>query len=165
MDSIVYDGTLSNVQALVNTNQAWIYGASFQVMGEISPFFYYSSNLTFSKGEDKSGIPLRHTTPLFGKTVLGFIKNKLRIESYIEYNGKRDYEDLPPSEQNKTHLYTSDGSLAWYTLNLKSSYRFNDYLSMNFGVENILNHHYRPYSSGISSPGRNFIVSIRANIN
>jgi len=165
MDSIIYDGTLSKVQALVNTNQAYILGASAQIKGEFAPSLYFISDLTFTTGEDKSGIPMRHTTPLFGKTVFGYTNNKLRGEVYFEYNSKRKFEDLPPSEQNKTHLYTTDGSLAWYTFNVKSSYQFTRNIGLNFGIENILNHHYRPYSSGISAPGRNFIVSVKANIN
>jgi hemoglobin/transferrin/lactoferrin receptor protein len=33
-----------------------------------------------------------------------------------------------------------------------------------FGVENITDQRYRPYSSGISAAGRNFIGSLRLNI-
>jgi hemoglobin/transferrin/lactoferrin receptor protein len=29
-------------------------------------------------------------------------------------------------------------------------------------LENILDHHYKPFASGISAPGRNFMVTLRA---
>jgi hemoglobin/transferrin/lactoferrin receptor protein len=38
----------------------------------------------------------------------------------------------------------------------------NKYLAVNVGIENITDQLYRSYSSGISSPGRNFIVSLNA---
>ena len=53
------------------------------------------------------------------------------------------------------------GSLAWLTYNLYGDYQLNDKFSINFGVENILDLHYRTFSSGVSAPGRNFIIGIR----
>ncbi len=53
------------------------------------------------------------------------------------------------------------GSLAWTTYNFYSDYQINDKLAVNFAVENILNLHYRPFSSGVSSPGRNFVIGLR----
>ncbi|MEM8970149.1 MAG: hypothetical protein AAGE93_27280, partial [Bacteroidota bacterium] len=59
------------------------------------------------------------------------------------------------------HIYTEDGALAWYTLNLIGSYEIIPELTLQAGVENILDKHYRPYSSGISAPGANIIVALR----
>ena len=70
---------------------------------------------------------------------------------------------LLQKERNKPHLYSNVGSLAWYTLNLRASYQINKFLGINAALENMLDHHYRTYSSGISAPGRNFIISLRAN--
>jgi len=55
-------------------------------------------------------------------------------------------------------------SPSWWTLNLKSSYPLSDIFTVDFGVENILNVRYRPYSSGIVSPGRNIYVVLRASL-
>ncbi|MEM9921414.1 MAG: TonB-dependent receptor [Bacteroidota bacterium] len=54
-----------------------------------------------------------------------------------------------------------EGSLAWSTLNFYLSYRLNAKISLNLAVENALDTHYRPFSSGLSGPGRNFIVGLR----
>jgi hemoglobin/transferrin/lactoferrin receptor protein len=64
-------------------------------------------------------------------------------------------------------MYASDSdglpySPAWWTLNFKSSYEINKQIALDFGVDNILNVRYRPYSSGIVSPARNFIIGLRA---
>ncbi len=53
------------------------------------------------------------------------------------------------------------GTLAWTTYNFYSDYQINDKLAVNFAVENILDLHYRPFSSGVSSPGRNFVIGLR----
>ena len=37
-------------------------------------------------------------------------------------------------------------------------------IEIKFSVQNILDHHYKPFASGISGPGRNFIVSLRASL-
>ena len=53
------------------------------------------------------------------------------------------------------------GSLAWATYNLYTEYQINDKFSLNLSVENIGDLHYRPFSSGVSSAGRNFIIGLR----
>ena len=53
-------------------------------------------------------------------------------------------------------------SPAWYTLNYKVMYAISDHVTISSGLENITDQRYRPYSSGIVAPGRNFILSVRA---
>ncbi len=162
-DSIIYDGVLSQVQAEVNVGEARIYGFSASIKSDITNHLSLFSSITFTDGEDKvENVPLRHTTPLFGQTSLTYSAKKVKGELYFKYNGKREFEDLPPEEQGKTHLYTTRGSLAWFTANLRGSYQISSTLQINGGIENIFDKHYRPYSSGISAPGRNFIIAMRA---
>ncbi|MBS1233626.1 MAG: TonB-dependent receptor, partial [Bacteroidetes bacterium] len=49
----------------------------------------------------------------------------------------------------------------WFTLNLKAAWYLNKAIALNAGVENITDRLYRPYASGISAPGRNFILAIK----
>lgn len=53
------------------------------------------------------------------------------------------------------------GSLAWTTYNFYGEYSINEQFSLNFSFENILDLHYRPFSSGVSSAGRGFSLGIR----
>ncbi len=162
-DSILYDGELSKVQAIVNTGRANIYGFNASLQMELNLYWSASMFINYTEGRDQiNNEHLRHTTPLFGKASVVYARNNLKGELFVRFNGKRKFEDLPPSERNKTHLYTSEGSLAWFTLNLRAQYQLNNHLMFNAAVENILDHHYRTYSSGISAPGRNFVVSLRA---
>jgi len=66
-------------------------------------------------------------------------------------------------------MYAIDGdgnpySPAWWTLNFKASLDILKNTKLSIGLENILDKRYRTYSSGVSAPGRNFIISLRANI-
>lgn len=161
-DSIIYDGGLSRVQAIINTGRANIYGFTVNLQMEISAHWSGTASLNYTNGKDLvNNEPLRHTTPLFGMASVVYSRSNLKAEFYTRFNGSRSFEKLPPSERNKPHFYSSDGSLAWYTLNLRGSYQFNNFIGINGTIDNLLDHHYRTYSSGISAPGRNFIISLK----
>ncbi len=162
-DSILYDGALSRVQALVNTGRAVVYGLDATVKWEIAQNWAIESYLNYTWGQDlKTGESIRHITPLFGGTSLHFRKGKFRSELFSRYNGRIRYDDLPVSEQNKTHIYATEGSLAWATLNLRMSFDWSRVFTINAAVENIFDKHYLTYSSGIPAPGINFILSLHA---
>ena len=65
------------------------------------------------------------------------------------------------SADNEDEAIPGVGTLAWTTYNFYSSYKLSESITFNFAVENILDVHYRPFSSGVSAPGRNFIFSLR----
>ena len=72
---------------------------------------------------------------------------------------------MPQEEKEKTEIYALDAngdaySPAWMTLNFRVSYKVLKELSLNAAVENITNVRYRPYSCGISAPGRNVTISV-----
>jgi hemoglobin/transferrin/lactoferrin receptor protein len=163
-DSIFFDGEISKVQALVNTSSGKIYGGNIQMEYAILSNLGLKASYTITQGEDSENRPLRHTTPDFGFMAVDYRFKQFRGELSYRFSGKRSFEDLPLSEQQKTHLYTSDGSLAWQTLNFRSAYHINKNFTVTAGVENIFDQHYRPYSSGISAPGRNFIFSVKASL-
>ena len=83
------------------------------------------------------------------------------------YNGEVSYDNLPEEERGKDYMYAVDAngnpySPAWYTLNFKALFLLNDLLSISAGIENMTDQRYRPYSSGIVAPGKNFIISLKA---
>jgi len=163
-DSIYLDGEQSRTQSLVNAGSARIYGGSAQLEWSIIPELVARSSFTVTKGSDSKNQPLRHTTPNFGFVGITFQKFRFTGELNFRFSGKREFEDLPLVEQQKTHLYTSDGALAWQTLNFNTTFAINETFSITGGLENILNQHYRPYSSGISAAGRNLIIALKASL-
>jgi hemoglobin/transferrin/lactoferrin receptor protein len=170
-DSIMYDGEMSRVQATQNGAFATVYGIQADIEAKIPGGFGFSTQFNYQKGEeeldDGTKSPLRHAAPWFGQSSLTFSADKLRLDFYATYSGQVDYEDLPPEEQGKDYMYAKDedGNLyspSWYTFNFKVMYQITDILSVSGGVENLTDVRYRPYSSGITAPGRNFILSLRA---
>jgi len=165
-DSIIYQGQLSKVEALVNASYARVYGFTATAQLNIHSRVNIRSSINFTHGTEKGGIPLRHTTPLFGSTHLVYEHSGLKADFYVTYNGARKFSDMPPSERSKPYMYATDSngnlwSPGWYTLNFKCNYEISGTASLSTGCENILDHRYRPYSWGIVAPGRNFILSLR----
>jgi hemoglobin/transferrin/lactoferrin receptor protein len=166
-DSIMYDETMSKVEALVNADAANIYGASFVFEYVFTGNLRTRNDLTITEGEDSDGFPIRHAPPLFGSSHLIYENQKLFLDLFADFNGKIGFDDLAPSEQDKPYMYATDEngnpfSPAWWTLNLKFNYKLTPLFALGGGVENILDKRYRTYSSGIVSPGMNFIVSVSA---
>lgn len=172
LDSIMYEGEMSKVQALQNAATAKVYGVQLGLEVKLPSNFTFSTDINFQKGEeemdDGTKSPSRHAAPFFGVSRLNYRYNKLNLELYTNYQGERKYDELPVSEQSKDEIYAKDSngrnySPAWYTLNIKAIYDLENQFILSAGIENITDQRYRPYSSGISAPGRNFILSLRYN--
>lgn len=171
VDSIPYDGIMSKVEAIQNITKAYVYGLQAGV--EFVPWkgFRIQSRLSYQQGEEQSEdslkyYPLRHAVPLFGSTHFIVEKHKFMVDLYADYNAEIAPEDMPLSEISDSAPYAKNEKgqpfvPGWYTLNLKASWFVNSHLSINAGVENLTNQLYRPFASGISAPGVNFISSIR----
>lgn len=165
MDSIIYDGEMSKVQAVVNADNAIIYGFQIALNAEISNSFSLKSNFNYTQGKDSDNKPLRHVAPAFGSTHLIFKSEKLKVDLSGEYNSEISFENLADTERSKPYIYAVDSngdpfSPSWYTFNFNLTYQLNKNFRLQGGVENILDVRYRPYSSGIVAPGRNFIFSL-----
>jgi hemoglobin/transferrin/lactoferrin receptor protein len=165
---IIYDGELSTIQAIQNASKAWIYG--FEVGLEVN----FSENLKLRSQynviggtEDNNGVeePVRHVAPNFGRTHLIWKNNKVQLDAFVVYNSELSFNQLASSERVKDYMYALDVNgnpyaPSWHTLNLRTQYQWNDNLSLTASLENITDQRYRPYSSGISAPGRNLIVAV-----
>ncbi|MDH7447375.1 TonB-dependent receptor plug domain-containing protein [Aquimarina sp. 2201CG14-23] len=167
---IIFGGELSNVQAIQNAANARIYGFEAGIRYDFAKNFMFSSKYTFTGGEeeldDGSISPSRHVAPQFGTSNIRYKSNKWMVDVSAIYNGQFDFEDLALSQQNNDFLYALDEngnpySPSWYTLNIRSQYQFTKSLQGTLTIENITDQRYRPYSSGISGAGRNFIVSLK----
>ncbi|MEQ8304136.1 MAG: TonB-dependent receptor [Cyclobacteriaceae bacterium] len=173
-DSILYDGQLSRVQSLQNISRIYVYGVQASVNWDLSRIMRFTANINLQAGRERDVETGRdfaptHVAPNFGATHLIYTKGKLKADLYANYNGEISFNDLALTERSDTHLYAEDEngnpySPSWATLNLKTSYKAHDHVTFDFGIENILNKRYRPYASGISAPGINFILALRLRI-
>ncbi|HQZ51431.1 MAG TPA: TonB-dependent receptor, partial [Chitinophagaceae bacterium] len=114
-DSILFNGILSQVEALQNVGKATVSG--FQISSE---FFLtralslqtHANWITGKETDDTKNeqVPLRHAPPFYGSTTLRYKIEKLFIEASAQYNSKIENEDLAPSEQAKTDIYAKDAN-------------------------------------------------------
>jgi hemoglobin/transferrin/lactoferrin receptor protein len=169
---IMYDGVLSRVQAIQNAAVSHVYGLQAGFELKLPADFSFSSDFNYQKGEeeldDGTVSPSRHAVPWFGVSRLTYDTGSLTLQLYAVYQGERKYEDMPEEEKDKYEIYAADEngntySPGWFTLSFKAIYQITDYLNLSAGIENLTDRRYRPYSSGISRPGRNFIFSLGTN--
>ncbi len=170
LDSIVYDGELSRVQAIQNAASARVYGFQLNAELKLPAGFGFHGNFNYQKGEeelsDGSSSPSRHAAPWFGALHGTYRSYGLLLDLNIRFSGERPYEDMPFEEKNKDYLYARDENgnpyaPGWYTLNFNARYQLNEKTSITAGVENLLDKRYRPYASGLTAPGRNVVMAVR----
>jgi hemoglobin/transferrin/lactoferrin receptor protein len=170
-DSIRYLGVLSQVQAIQNAAVARVYGIQGGIEVKLPAGFSFSTDINLQQGEeeldDGNLSPSRHAAPFFGQSRLSLHVKDLRMQLYAQYQGGRSHEQLAVGERRKVEIYALDENgnpfaPSWYTLNLKVLHPLSDIFTISAGVENITDRRYRPYSSGISGAGRNFILSLTA---
>ena len=169
VSEIIYDGELSQIQALQNSSKSFIYGIEFGINMFLNKNFRMKSQHNLIAGYELDdlpfGMPVRHIPPNYGNFHLIYNNGDFTIDTYLNYNSKISFNNLAESERAKPYMYALDEngnpySPSWMTFNVRSKYSFSKMLNINFTVENITNKLYRPYSSGISAPGLNFIFSL-----
>ncbi|WP_026452653.1 TonB-dependent receptor [Aequorivita capsosiphonis] len=170
-DSILYQGEISKVQAIQNSAVANVYGVQFGLEVKLPKGFGFSTDFNFQKGKEElengEESPVRHAAPFFGISRLNYKAKKLSMEVNFAFQGERENDDMPEGEKKKVELYALDEnggiySPAWYTLNFKALYRASDTFDVSGGIENLTDQRYRPYASGVSGAGRNFILALTA---
>ncbi len=163
-DSIVWDNKKTAVQSATNAGEAYVYGLQGNISLQMNEKLSLNSSLTYTYGRLKeSDVPLDHIPPLFGMTSVKFETKKFKAEMYARYNGWKRLDDYSKSGEDNLPQATVEGTPSWYTLNLRTAYQINKVLNLQLGMENILDKHYRNFASGISAPGRNMVVALKAN--
>ena len=152
-----------------------------------SSLSYTKGRVEYISGSIDTLVPMAHIPPVYGQTSLAYQTKKFRLEAVAKYNAKKsideyavnkisygeninsmviDLEGTPDNPElgiayKDGNEVIYEGTYAWTTFNLYSSYNFNSKLSVDLAVENITDQHYRLFASGVSAPGRNFIVTLR----
>ncbi|MDE6468567.1 MAG: TonB-dependent receptor, partial [Muribaculaceae bacterium] len=128
---------------------------------------YTFGEILASNGEEK--MPLDHVAPLFGRVGITYRTqpDRIRVEFYSLFNSRKPLSRYNLNGEDNIGYATvkgldGDGLPAWFTLNLKASYRPHPNVTLQAGIENILDTEYRTFGSGISAPGRNLVAAIRA---
>lgn len=164
-----YQGEECVVQALQNAAEANVWGVQAALYSRFARYFYAKANVSWQRGfeelDNGEVSPSRHVAPLFGRAAVGFDNSRLQVELFTAFQAERDAASMPEEEKEKTEIYALDAngnaySPSWITLNMRLSYMIVKGLHLNATLENLTDRRYRPYSSGISAPGRNVTMSV-----
>lgn len=165
-DSIMYDGQLSQVTTMVNKREAYIYGIEGAITGNLNDNLSILGTFNYTYGRivtDTTDYPLDHIAPIFGKISFNAKFNKFRGELFVNYSGWKRMSDYNLMGEDNEAYATPLGMPAWYTANIRLTYQFNKYVSLQAACENVFDQNYRQFASNISAPGRNFIFTLRGN--
>jgi hemoglobin/transferrin/lactoferrin receptor protein len=168
-DSILYNGTMSKVSSNRNAQNAMITGYNAGISADITSFLSLTSSLNYTYGRiktDSTDYPLDHIAPLFGRTSVVVKIKRFKGELWALYNDakiSKDYNLLGEDNEEYSANTTFGFTPGWITYNVRGAYHFNEMLQLQVALDNILDTHYRLFASGISAPGRNVSLTLRAN--
>ncbi len=168
-DNIIFHQTITNV----NGGNAYVLGGTFDFSANIFNSFYIQGNATYTLGERENGTPLASISPFFTSIGLQYRKGKVVAEINHLYTAKKNAENYSPNgadnlEQsplidpntaiNGDEYYA--GTPSWNVLNTSLQYQYSKIITVQVGVSNVFDIHYKEFASGISAPGRNFRTSL-----
>lgn len=165
-DSVNYGGVISKVYTSQNKQKAYIQGAFGGLTVAANKQLSFNGTINYTYGRiktDTTDIPLDHIAPLFGKAQVIYSHKKLQADFSFVFNGKKELKDYLLNGEDNEQYATTNGTLAWSTLNARVGYSFCKYVHLQLACENILDANYRVFASGISAPGRNFRATLRVN--
>jgi hemoglobin/transferrin/lactoferrin receptor protein len=162
--TVTYQGVPSQVLASQNKAKAFLYGASAFAQISIAAKTIVDATGTYTYGRVKGvpETPLDHIPPFYGKVGIKHNEQKWNAEVFSLFNGWKRIKDYSTSGEDNQQYASVDGMPSWFTLNFRSQLNLHTKLHLLLGVENILDTNYRVFASGISAPGRNFIIGLKA---
>ncbi len=164
MDSVAFNGTNSRVYANQNKKTAYLYGFSSNIRSKITNnlMLMLAFNYTYGRiNTDSSAYPLDHIPPMMLRLQFTYTWKKLIADFFINYNGEKNIKDYYIGGEDNNQYATKDGMPGWYTLNLRASYKVHKLVTVQAGVDNIMDTQYRTFASGINAPGRNIFATVR----
>lgn len=162
---VPYAGQLSQVLAAQNKRTAVIQGWNVAALFQLSTKLRLVSTLNATNGRirDATHTPLDHIPPIFGRTALTYQTARVQAEIWAMYNGWKRIESYNPEGEDNAQYATPDGMPGWKTVNLRASVKMGSHLTVQAAIENMFDVNYRYFASGISAPGRNVVMTVRAN--
>jgi hemoglobin/transferrin/lactoferrin receptor protein len=162
-DSLFYQGQLSAVASLQNAAAAWICGAQFRYKGSLSPRIHATAQLTYTFGRQflaATWQPVDHIPPLYGQLGLEWSHKRMDVGLRTDFSDWKRRADYGLIGEDNLRYATPNGMPAWWSLNTHLNWRLRDGVVLRLQINNVLDLRYRVFSSGISAPGRNFMVSL-----
>jgi hemoglobin/transferrin/lactoferrin receptor protein len=164
LDSVMYNGSKSRVMASQNKRSAYIYGGSSNIRALFTDNFSLKAGIVYTYGRidtDSMDLPLDHIPPFLAHLGVDYTNDKFSANLFFNYQGEKKLKDYYLNGEDNEQYATKMGMPAWLTANLRVSYKVYKHITLQAGVDNILDTQYRAFASGINGPGRNIFGAIR----
>tara|TARA_B100001250_G_scaffold377612_1_gene366833 strand:+ start:1629 stop:4130 length:2502 start_codon:yes stop_codon:yes gene_type:complete len=175
VNQILYDDEMVYTFANQNSDSPiTIYGITIGINAIINNFQLKGDfNITRGVNAEKAAGPIAHIPPNFGRIEVLQSINKWQLRALCIYSGSKDPESFDEAgidNLDETPYLGLDpetggddwaGLPSWFILNFGVQYEVSKNIQLNIGIDNILNAHYKTFSSGISAPGRSFVFSAK----
>ena len=176
-DTILYNEEEVFTQANKNLGNRFIYGGSLQGKWVLSDPIEISGGITYTTADQNADYgPMPSIAPLFGTfTISHEIKNwktsliwkfsDQKLPADYSWGGEDGLNETPLVNSNATgEINKYYGMPSWNTWSILSQYQFRKYFTLNIGVKNIFDLHYRTFASGISAEGRSLQLGVKVKI-
>jgi hemoglobin/transferrin/lactoferrin receptor protein len=162
---INFDGFPAIVVSSQNVNKAILYGFNGNARADLSEQLVITASYNYTHGsvKNKNGpdTPLDHIPPVFGRIGIQVNAEKFKSELFSNFSGWKYLGQYSSSGEDNLQYATGEGMPSWYTINLRAGYDINKVVTLQAGIDNILDLQYRTFASGINSPGRNIFGTVR----
>lgn len=153
-----------NIVANVNSDNGIVRGLSFNMNHQLNEEFNVEGGINFVRGsvinEGEEASPIAHIPPTYGRLFIGYEKDRLQLRVGTRFNGFKPLEAYGGSADNP-EFATENGSESWYTLHATAAYEIHSSLTLQVGIDNILDQFYIPFASGVPGAGRHVSVTMR----
>jgi len=176
-NQVIYENVIKYTFANQNLGKAKVYGYTLGLEVRLFNNYKLYSDINFTKSRNEQGRgPLAHIPPTFGKVFIEREIGKFQFSFDIRYalkKGVDEYDDAGVDNIEESPisniLYSENGeesiiyagSPKWETINLNCNYAINNKTSIQLSLNNLLDKHYKVFASGISAPGRSFVITLR----
>lgn len=165
-DSVDYNGARSALYANQNARKGYLAGVQFRLGFDLGRGWSLDNTLTQTQGRYQTAdgeLPLDHIPPVFGRSGLQYQHKKFQTEAFLLFNGWKRLRDYNLEGEDNLQYATPDGMPSWMTLNWRFQVAVSKTLQIQGSVENLLDRNYRVFASGLSAPGRSWMIAVRTN--
>jgi len=168
-DSVLFQGSMSKVRSMQNAAEAYSTGAWLSLQLDLGSGFSTRHTWNYTYGRyraagDAAIIPLDHIPPAYGQSSVQWRRKQWQAELFYRWSAAKKLEDYSPSGEDNLQYALPSGMPSWDTWNVRASWLASKWFTVQLAVENLADRHYRTFSSGISAPGRNVLLTLRADI-
>ena len=164
-DSVDYNGVRAAVFANQNARNGYLLGVQGRIFIQLGANWSTDHTITQSKGRYKlttGFIPLDHIPPVFGRSGIQYRRKRFESEAFLLYNGWKRLKDYNLDGEDNLQYATPDGMPGWMTLNFRVQVDVSKQIRIQGSLENLTDRNYRVFASGLSAPGRSWMITVRS---